>query len=358
MNRISSFNELHDVKLQTVRQAIPPECYRRSVPLALLWYVFDLLLYLAAIAGIFLSEGAGFKLFFGLLAGGAVAVMFVWAHDAAHGTLFKSDRVAEILGTFFMLPSLNMYRLWSHGHNKVHHGFTSFTPIDWIWRPLTPAEYAAKTPFQRFIYRLERSPYTCALHYLLRVWWAGMVRFKPEPNFRERHIFSLSKLLTLVSFVAYSVLAYRYAGGFIGVIAVVLLPFLVFNYFIALFVFLHHTHPDIPFFDKRQEWSSTIGQVYCSTIVRCSALSEMLIHNILIHIPHHVDNRIPFYHLKKAYLGLKREYGQYIHEYHFSFRAVRGIFKRCQLYDYENKVWYSFREAAALRPNPVLKGVT
>ena len=49
----------------------------------------------------------------------------------------------------------------------------------------------------------------------------------------------------------------------------VVLPFLVFNYFIAFFIFLHHTHPDVPFFDQRPEWSNTIGQVYCSIVVRC-----------------------------------------------------------------------------------------
>ncbi len=350
-----SYSELRDLKLQAVRQAISPECYKRSIPRALFWYVFDLTIYLGAISGVFLGQGTLSKLFFGLIAGCAVAFMFVWAHDAAHGTLFKSKRVAEVLGTVFMLPSLNMYRLWSYGHNKVHHGFTSYTPIDWIWRPLTPAEYAAKSPLQRLVYRLERSPYTCALHYLLRVWWAGMVTFKPDPNLRERHMFSISKVVTLVFFLAYSYFAYHHAGGWLGVFAAVILPFVVFNYFIALFVFLHHTHPDIPYFDDRKEWSNTIGQLYCSTIVRCSALSEILIHNIMIHIPHHVDNRIPFYHLKRAYRDLKRDYGQYFHEYHFRFSTVFGIFKRCKLYDYEQKIWYSFREAAVLRLNPMLR---
>ncbi len=355
MEKTPSYKELHQVKLQTVRQAISPECYTRSGARAISWYLFDLALYLGAVSGVFLFQNPLLKLVFGLLAGCAVAFMFVWAHDAAHGALFQSKRVAEILGTVFMLPSLNMYRLWSYGHNKVHHGFTSFSPIDWIWRPLTPAEYAAKSPLQRLVYRLERSPYTCALHYLLRVWWAGMVRFKPDPNLRERHMFTVGKLVTLVFFLGYSALAFHYAGGVLGVVTAVLLPFLVFNYFIALFVFLHHTHPDIPFFDQRNEWSNAIGQVYCSTIVRCSALSEILIHNIMIHIPHHVDNRIPFYHLKQAYVDLKREYGQYIHEYRFRFSTVFSIFKRCQLYDYENKMWYTFREAAVLHLKPMLQ---
>lgn len=352
---MGAYTDLHGVKLQTIRQAVAPERYTRSVARALFWFAFDLALYLAAIAGVFLSHGVLGRLFFGAIAGCAVAFMFVWAHDAAHGALFKSRRVSEVLGSLFMLPSLNMYRLWSYGHNKVHHGFTCYTPIDWIWRPITPAEYVAKSFLGRLIYRLERSPYTCALHYLLRVWWPGMVRFKPDPNMRDRHLFTFSKIVTLAFFLGYSFAAYRYAGGAIGVLAVVIVPFLVFNYFISLFVFLNHTHPDIPFFDDRKEWSNTIGQVYCSTVVRCSALSEMLIHNILIHVPHHTDNRIPFYHLKKAYEDIRREYGHYIHEYRFSFSTVGSIFRRCKLYDYENKVWYSFLDAARLAKKPAVE---
>ncbi|MFZ5659821.1 MAG: fatty acid desaturase [Pseudomonadota bacterium] len=351
MGSATDIQTLQGIKLNTVRQAISSNCYKRSTRKALGWYAFDLVLYLSAMWGVFASHSPWLKLFFGLLAGCTVAFMFVWAHDAAHGALFKSKRVAEVLGTIFMLPSLQMYRLWAFGHNRVHHSFTSFSPVDWIWRPLTPAEYASRSPWQRFIYRLERSPYSCALHYLLRVWWPGMVRFKPDANTEDRHLLTLNKLITLVFFLAFSALAYAYAGGIVGVIAAVIVPWLVFNYFIALFIFLHHTHPQIPFFDSRQEWTNTLGQLYCSTVVRCSRLSEMLIHNIMVHTPHHVDPRIPFYNLKRAYADLKREYGSYIHEYRFRWSTVRHIFKSCQLYDFENKVWYSFRQGAALVRN-------
>jgi len=61
--------------------------------------------------------------------------------------------------TSLMLPSLNMYRLWCHDHHRVHHGFTSYTPVDWIWRPLTPSAYAALPWYRRLVYRFERTAY-------------------------------------------------------------------------------------------------------------------------------------------------------------------------------------------------------
>jgi omega-6 fatty acid desaturase (delta-12 desaturase) len=340
------YQSLKDIKLTTVRQTLSPDSYRRSMWQTFGWYLFDLSLYLAFMRGVFTSDTWWVQLLCGLGAGAAVAIMFVWAHDAAHGALFASDGVAEIFGTLFMLPSLNMYRLWCHGHNRVHHGFTSFTPIDWIWRPLTPDAYAALPRFQRIVYRLERSPYTCALHYLNKVWWPGMVMFRPGEQSRERFGFAMQKLITFGFAGLLSAAAWLWAGGLVGVIAAVLVPFLVFNYFIALFVYLHHTHPDVPYFDHKPEWSNTIGQVYCSIVWRCSRLSELLIHNIMIHVPHHVDPRIPFYRLKRAYADLQREYGAYLHEYRFRWSTVLRTFRQCKLYDYESKTWYSFREAA------------
>jgi omega-6 fatty acid desaturase (delta-12 desaturase) len=348
MTVMAPYEALKTIKLTTVRKAISDTCYRRSWLQTFGWLVFDLALYAALMAGVFASETWWAKLLFGVGAGCAVAFMFVWAHDAAHGALFKSEWTAELLGTTLMLPSLNMYRLWCHGHNRVHHGFTSYTPVDWIWRPLTPTAYAALPWYRRMVYRLERTPWGCALHYLLKVWWPGMVMYRPEKESRERLGYYLNKLITFGFALGLAAVCYRFGGGVIGVVAGVLLPFVVFNYFIALFVYLHHTHPDVPFFDHRPEWSNTIGQVYCTVVWRCSKLSELLVHNIMIHVPHHVEPRIPFYRLKAAYADLQREYGQYLHEYRFRWRTVWRIFRRCKLYDFENKIWYSFREAAAL----------
>jgi len=343
------YRALRDIKLTTVRKAISSACYTKSWFKTWGSFAFDVALYIGLMTGVFVAENGWVQLAFGLAAGCAVAFMFVWAHDAAHGALFQSEGVAEVFGTLTMLPSLNMYRLWCHGHNRVHHGFTSYSPVDWIWRPLSPSEYAAKPWRDRFLYRLERAPFTCAIHYLLKVWWPGMVMYDPSERPRERVGFIAHKVIT-VSFAALlSVAAWVWAGGIVGVLAAVVVPFIVFNYFIALFVYLHHTHPDVPFFDERHEWSNTIGQVYCAITWRCSRVSEFLIHNIMIHVPHHVDQRIPFYRLKSAYQDLRREYGKYIHEYPFRWRTVFMIFNRCKLYDFEAKRWYSFREAAALR---------
>lgn len=340
----SAFDRLRGVKLGTVRGAFSPASYRRSMPVALGWLAFDAIVYATFVIGALRVDNVALKLLAGVLAGCAVASLFVWAHDAAHGALFKSGAVAEVLGTAAMLPSLNMYRLWIYGHNRVHHGFTSFSPVDWIWRPLTPAEYRSRSLGSRLVYRVERSLFGCALHYILRVWWPGMVRFRPDAELRRRHHFTRAKLLTAAFAAQALAVAWFVGGGVVGVLAAVVVPWLVFNFFIALFIYLHHTHPSLPFFLDRQEWSATIGQVACSTVVVLPRLWSSLTHHIMVHTPHHVDPRIPFYRLPQAWRELAGRYGNEVVTYRFSWTAVYRIFRTCQLFDFETKVWSRFAE--------------
>lgn len=339
------WKQIKEIKSSVARSSIPKECYKQSHMKALFWYFFDLMLFLLGVFLVILNVNVELQLLGGLIAGIATAMMFVWAHDAAHGALFKDNKISEVLGTIAMLPSLNIYRMWAFGHNKVHHGFASFSPIDWIWRPLTCSEYQSLSTFQRLLYRIERCFFTCAFHYLRRIWWEQMVCFNPGKEKEQCQYYRHGKLVVLFYALMMSILAYVFSGGIIGIFAAVILPFIVFNYFIAIIVYLHHTHPDIPFFDLKNEWSHSVGALYCSTIIHCSKISRVLLHNIMIHIPHHLDPRIPFYHLPQAHKALKAKYGEYFHEYQFKLRYVLSIFKKCKLYDFENKMWMTFKEA-------------
>jgi omega-6 fatty acid desaturase (delta-12 desaturase) len=323
--------------LGRVREAFPARCYERSPWRTWTALAFDVVIYGAALAGALVLDGVLPRLACGAVAGLATAALFVWAHDATHGALLGAGRWARALSTAAMLPSLQVERLWAYGHNRVHHGFTSLSTVDWIWRPWTPAAYAAATPRARLLYRLERHPATCGLHYLLRVWWPGMVRFsRPGAH--------LSKAV-VVAFAAGLTTAAWTLGGPVSVLAALVVPFAVFTYTIALFVYLHHTHPDVPFFDDRATWSAVRGQLDCSTTIRTSWLAERLTHGILVHTPHHVDTRIPFYRLPEAAAALLAEHGDRVVTYRFRWGTVRRIFATCQLFDFDTGTWSTFTSA-------------
>ncbi|MEM1243371.1 MAG: fatty acid desaturase [Pseudomonadota bacterium] len=340
----SLWQKVRELKFSEVRKAIPKDCYVRSMWLNFCWGFFDLFLLTIGLVFVFAGTSIIAKLLGGTIFGIAAALMFIWAHDAAHGALFKSKKTAAILGTLFMLPSFSVYRIWSYGH-KVHHGFMSLTPLDVIWTPLSPQEYRRLSLRQRVLYRVERNFFTCAVHYIRQIWWKYTWRFNPGKDKTQRRYYRRGKIVVLAYMIIISGLGYYFFGGIIGVIALFILPLIIFNYGIGLLVYLHHTHPDIPFFKQRNEWSPVVGALYCCTVVHLPKLTEIVLHNIMIHIPHHLDIRIPFYHLPKAHQALKEEYGSYFHEYTFKWRHIFNIFKQCKLYDYESKLWLTFKEA-------------
>jgi omega-6 fatty acid desaturase (delta-12 desaturase) len=336
------------VRLGDLRAAIGPACRRRSRGRALGGLARDAALYAAAVTGALVVDAPPLRLLLGLAAGVAVAALFVWAHDAAHGALFARDRTAEVLGTLAMLPSLQMYRLWQLGHNRVHHGFTGLVTIDWIWRPWSPAEYRRASGPARLGYRVERSAAGCGWHYLRRVWWDGMVRFRGT-NPRQRRDAHLGRVLAL-AWVALAGAGAWAAGGWWAVLAAVVVPWLVFTWLIAGVVYLHHTHPSRRFVDDRADWDPVRGQVTGSIVIHTPRPLASLLHHIMIHTPHHLDSRIPYYHLPAAWRDLRPvagEMGLDVLEYRLSWRAVRGAFGACKLYDYRTGRWSGFAGAAA-----------
>ncbi len=339
----SNWQAVKKIKSSDARKVIPKECYKQSLRKTFFWYTIDLVIFFIGFYLIFSSNSALIKILGGFIAGTATSFLFVWAHDAAHGALFKSSKFSEWIGTISMLPSLNMYRMWSYGHNKVHHGFTSFTPIDLIWSPLTPQEYQQSSFMKRFIYRIDRNFFTCAFHYFRHIWLNSMIKFNPGKNKKQKRGYRAGKIIVLIYSLLVSIISYVYAGGFIGIICALIIPFIVFNYFIAMIVYLHHTHPDVPYFDVKNEWSHAVGALSCSITIHSSKLSRLLLHNIMVHIPHHLDTRVPFYNLPKAYRALKTEYGDYLHEYKFKWSYAFNIFKQCKLYDFETKTWHTFK---------------
>lgn len=334
------------VRRADLRDALGPDCHRPSMTRTFAGLIRDLALYGGAVVGIVLVDAPLLRLGLGVAAGLAVAAMFVWAHDAAHGALFHGKRTAELLGTLMMLPSLQMYRLWQIGHNRVHHGFTALTSIDWIWRPWSPAEYAAASALARFGYRIERSAIGCGWHYLRRVWWDGMVRFRPTVPQQRRDAWRARAVTAL--WVAGASGAAWLAGGWWAVVAAVAVPWLVFTYVIAATTYLHHTHPSRRFFRDRATWTPLAGQVTGSIVIRTPKPLDWFLHHIFIHTPHHLDSRIPYYRLPTAWRQLRPAVaGLDVLEYRLRLRAALGVFASCKLYDYETDRWHRFTRSPA-----------
>lgn len=320
-------------KLSEVRKTIPDTLRLQNIPLAWEILALDILVYICGF--ILACSPFPLNILGTILTGMVISSLFIWSHDAAHGALMPKTKVG-FWGKLAMFPSGQIYDLWVLGHNRIHHGFTGLVEMDWIWKPLSPQEYQQLSKFQKWNYRMERHPLMTFWTYTRRVWFPGMVLFHGLDKDVRKQKLELVLFFTIASLIAYLM------GGFTAILMAVILPFLLFQGTIGMVVYLNHTHPQTRFHKTRESWDMGTAQLHDSVTWRCRPWAEFWLHNILIHTPHHVDTRIPFYHLEFALEYLKQTYPETVIEERFSWHKISQYFKTCQLFDYEKQQWETF----------------
>ena len=98
------------------------------------------------------SSRSGSSCCAGLLPGFVIGRLFIIGHDGCHQSLTPHRRRStRWLGRIAFLPSLTAYSLWDMGHNACHDGFTNLKGVDFVWAPLTQAEYRALSPVGQLV---------------------------------------------------------------------------------------------------------------------------------------------------------------------------------------------------------------
>jgi omega-6 fatty acid desaturase (delta-12 desaturase) len=315
----------------------------RAVALLLL----DWALFVAAIAGVVLLPAWWMKLPVALAAGFVIGRLFIIGHDACHQSYTPHRRLNRWLGRIAFLPSLTPYSLWEVGHNVMHHGFTNLKGKDFVWQPLTPAEYAALTPARRLLERVYRSGWAPGLYYFIEMWWLRMLfpskRYMPA----RRGLFVADGLLAVAAGAVW-IGALVWAAQVTGQSAWALValgfavPFAFWNAMIGFVIYVHHTHTDVRWHEDKAQWSAS--DPFVSTTVHLTFPLKIggLLHHIMEHTAHHVDMSIPLYKLKQAQALLETALPGRIIVQRFSWRWYAQTARRCKLYDVASARWMDF----------------
>ena len=86
-----------------------------------------------------------------------------------------------------------------------------------------------------------------------------------------------------------------------------------------------------------------------TTILRAPWVLDLFFHKIFVHIPHHVDMRLPFYGLEPAAEAIKAEFPDVVHDEKLRFRDFVANSRQCKLYDFEAGRWMTYDEAMSVR---------
>ncbi len=333
---------------KSIKDSIPATAYENPTLPGLLYFFRDVIVFSGILVLLYFAERWYFIIPLWFLAALSISSLFIIGHDAAHGALFPSKRLSWWIGQMAMLPSLHAYHQWCYGHNRVHHGHTVKLGADFVWHPASPDEFRQMNLIQRMLHRLYWSPFGAGPYYLIQIWLRGMVLYTaPQKGALRDKLF--------VTFFALGVSAGLFALGGFGQgsfdsmaglwlwTKMFLVPFILWNYVIGFAVYVHHINDQIPWKD-RKDWSPAYGQLFGTVNYHIPAAFNFFFHNIFIHMPHHVQVRIPFYNLKHALEGIKSVYGDYVIERKSLFRDYFRATMKCKLFDPEKGHWLSYRE--------------
>ena len=336
--------------LLPVIRVIPKSAYENPTWKGLAFFARDLLFYGLVLWALTSTDNPLLLIPLWIVSALVVSGLFIIGHDAAHEALFKSRRLNSIVGHVAMLPSWHVYEAWVLGHNRVHHGHTVREGMDFVWHPVTPEQYAAMSGPKRLRHRIEWSWYGAGVYYLREIWLNKMITFNPPAKWakaiRRDIIFMFAGVglgMALFGWLGWA--TYGTVAGVAWMITkTVVIPFLGFNFVIGSVVHVHHVQPDIRWWPRR-EWTKFRGQMDGTTILRAPWVLDLFFHKIFVHIPHHVDMRLPFYGLEPAADAIKEAFPDVVHDEKLRFRDFVANSRQCKLYDFEAGRWMTYDEA-------------
>ena len=236
-----------------------------------------------------------------VLAAGLMVRIFIIQHDCGHGAFFSSKWANHAVGSFCGLLTMTPYAHWRRQHAGHHDMWNNLdrreTGVDIYSTCLTVEEYRARSPRQRFWYRMGRNP-LITLVLLPPVIFLLLYRVPfdtPEGWAWER--FSVH---ATTAGVAGIVLLMGWAVGF-DAVALVQLPVMVIASMIGVWLFsVQHRFENVAWL-RSSEWNARTAALRGSSYLRLPRALQWFTGNIGFHHVHHLNARIPNYRLEACH---------------------------------------------------------
>ncbi len=304
----------------------------------------DLALFAAAMTFTVIAEHVALKLCGGALVGLAIARLFIIGHDACHQCFVSNRDWNRRIGWLAFLPSLTTYSLWEAGHNLGHHVYTNLRGRDYVWTPMSKADFDALSPFGRAMERFYRSGFGYGAYYLVELWWKKLF-FPSATEMPGRRPVHRRDSFIVGMFAAMWVAALAVAAQLLGqsilimIVMAFIWPLALWSLIMGAVIYFHHTHPDLAWYDDANLWESKRDGVSTTMHITFPARLGWMLNNIMTHPVHHLDVRIPLYRVEAAQKALE---GVTVLEQPLTLKYIIDCTRRCKLYDYDARRWMDF----------------
>ncbi|KAJ5791111.1 uncharacterized protein N7518_008122 [Penicillium psychrosexuale] len=332
--------------LQSLKDAIPKECFESSLTTSLLYLARDSIYCAALIYAalhIHLLPSLPMRIVawavYGFFQGCVGTGLWILAHECGHGAFSKHQGINDFIGwathSFLMVP----YFSWKITHAR-HHRYTGHMEKDTVFVPWTEDDLASKrnvsveqlkhlaeeTPIVSFVQLIGHQLLGWQMYLILNV-TAG-TKSGPDGSEKvkfESHYNPSSAIFTAAQWklIAYSDIGLLimgsivwYTGTIIGawnVFFLYVVPYLWVHHWLIAITYLQHTHPEVAHYTA-EAWTYTKGAL--ATIDRTTGfIGRHFFHEIIdYHVVHHLFSRIPFYNAEKATKAIQPMLGENYHE--------------------------------------------
>lgn len=225
----------------TLKSALPAEASASQPARAFLFVPLVALIAAGTWAVVTLDWAWYLKLLVGVCMGNAYAVMGFLAHEVLHGSVVRSKRLQNFLGSIGLLPFLVSPHLWRTWHNRIHHGRTNQGNRD-------PDSFGTLTRYQRvpstrFVAGLAPGTGTLPSYFFLFYWFTfhGQIVLWIQTRFmRDFEGYKRGRAVadTLVALALWLALAVW--GGWAALVWAMLVPMMAGNFVVMSYIATNH----------------------------------------------------------------------------------------------------------------------
>lgn len=258
---------------------------------------------------------------------------FILFHDCTHMSFFKSKRANDFWGYLLGIVTFTPYDTWQKEHNR-HHGTVGNLDkrgIGDVWT-MTVSEYQASSRMKQKIYQLYRNPL-----FLFGV--APFFLFLVLNRFPRRKMSAgelRGYIVTNVGLAAVFALSWLYAAPW-SFFMVELPTLFVASVMGVWLFFVQHQFEEV-YWAENESWDIVKAALEGSSFYKLPRVLDWFTGSIGYHHIHHLNSRIPNYHLRACYKDFEALQAQKAITLLESFKLAL-----LHLYDEQSKRMISFR---------------
>ncbi|XP_010557947.1 PREDICTED: delta(12)-fatty-acid desaturase-like [Tarenaya hassleriana] len=311
--------------LGDLKKAIPPHCFKRSIPRSFSYLITDLIIiycfyYIATNYFSLLPQPLSYLAWplYWACQGCVMTGVWVIAHECGHHAFSDYQWLDDTVGLIFHSLLLVPYFSWKYSHRR-HHSNTGSLDKDEVF---VPKQKSAIRWYSKYLNNPLGRVMTLTIQLVLgwplylmfnvsgRPYERFACHFDPNgPIYSDRERLQIYVSDAGILAVCYALYRISAAKGLAWMLCYYGVPLLVVNGFLVLITYLQHTHPALPHYDS-SEWDWFRGAL--ATVDRDYGILNKVFHNITdTHVAHHLFSTMPHYHAMEATKAIKPILGEY-----------------------------------------------